>query len=68
MRIMIAATIAPRRGSDGPRQRAVLALLLAARCEFVSVGRMIEELGRGDAPPRAIVSLSTPPRIGATTR
>ncbi|MEU5781232.1 ATP-binding protein [Micromonospora lupini] len=41
----------------GPRQRAVLALLLAARGEVVSVGRMIEELWRGDAPPRAIVSL-----------
>ncbi|MGQ5261594.1 ATP-binding protein [Micromonospora sp. ZYX-F-536] len=41
----------------GPRQRAVLALLLAARGEVVSVGRMIDELWRGDAPPRAIVSL-----------
>ncbi|WP_433539037.1 BTAD domain-containing putative transcriptional regulator [Micromonospora sp. CA-249363] len=41
----------------GPRQRAVLALLLAARGEVVSVGRMIELLWRGDAPPRAIVSL-----------
>ncbi|MGC4758060.1 BTAD domain-containing putative transcriptional regulator [Micromonospora trifolii] len=41
----------------GPRQRAVLALLLAARGEVVSVGRMIEDLWRGDAPPRAIASL-----------
>ncbi|MCG5472092.1 AAA family ATPase [Micromonospora sp. LAH09] len=41
----------------GPRQRAVLALLLAARGEVVSVGRMIEELWRGDPPPRAIASL-----------
>ncbi|MET7669122.1 ATP-binding protein [Micromonospora luteifusca] len=41
----------------GPRQRAVLALLLAARGEAVSVGRLIEDLWRGDAPPRAIASL-----------
>ncbi|MGA4728109.1 ATP-binding protein [Micromonospora taraxaci] len=41
----------------GPRQRAVLALLLAARGEVVSVGRMIEDLWRGDPPPRAIASL-----------
>ncbi|WP_229687412.1 BTAD domain-containing putative transcriptional regulator, partial [Micromonospora parathelypteridis] len=41
----------------GPRQRAVLALLLAARGEAVSVGHLIEDLWRGDAPPRAIASL-----------
>ncbi|MEU4473476.1 BTAD domain-containing putative transcriptional regulator [Micromonospora sp. NPDC023888] len=41
----------------GPRQRAVLALLLAARGEVVSVGRMIEDLWRGEAPPRAIASV-----------
>ncbi|MFF5202137.1 ATP-binding protein [Micromonospora parva] len=41
----------------GPRQRAVLALLLAARGEVVSVGQLIEDLWRGDAPPRAIASL-----------
>ncbi|WFE99505.1 BTAD domain-containing putative transcriptional regulator [Micromonospora sp. WMMD964] len=41
----------------GPRQRAVLALLLAARGEVVPVGRMIEDLWRGDPPPRAIASL-----------
>ncbi|MEU8113896.1 BTAD domain-containing putative transcriptional regulator [Micromonospora sp. NPDC048947] len=41
----------------GPRQRAVLALLLAARGEVVSVGQMIEDLWRGDPPPRAIASL-----------
>ncbi|MGW5581170.1 ATP-binding protein [Micromonospora chokoriensis] len=41
----------------GPRQRAVLALLVAARGEVVSVGRMIEDLWRGDPPPRAIASL-----------
>ncbi|MFK3979434.1 BTAD domain-containing putative transcriptional regulator [Micromonospora sp. NPDC050397] len=49
-------------GSDpvdlgGPRQRAVLALLLSARGEVVSVDRMIEDLWRGEAPPRAIGSL-----------
>ncbi|MEV0214114.1 BTAD domain-containing putative transcriptional regulator [Micromonospora sp. NPDC050695] len=41
----------------GPRQRAVLALLLAARGHVVSVDRMIDDLWRGDAPPRAIASL-----------
>ncbi|MER7004320.1 BTAD domain-containing putative transcriptional regulator [Dactylosporangium sp. NPDC000555] len=41
----------------GPRQRAVLALLLSARGEVVSVDRMIEDLWRGEAPPRAIASL-----------
>ncbi|MEV6927235.1 BTAD domain-containing putative transcriptional regulator [Dactylosporangium sp. NPDC051485] len=41
----------------GPRQRAVLALLLSARGEAVSVDRMIEDLWRGEPPPRAIASL-----------
>ncbi|MEU5567862.1 ATP-binding protein [Micromonospora musae] len=41
----------------GPRQRAVLALLLSARGEVVPVGRMINDLWRGAAPPRAIASL-----------
>ncbi|GAA3450487.1 BTAD domain-containing putative transcriptional regulator [Dactylosporangium matsuzakiense] len=41
----------------GPRQRAVLALLLSARGDVVSVDRMIEDLWRGEAPPRAIASL-----------
>ncbi|WP_377506502.1 AfsR/SARP family transcriptional regulator [Micromonospora vulcania] len=41
----------------GPRQRAVLALLLSARGEVVSVGRMIEDLWRGEAPPQAIASI-----------
>ncbi|MEE6261112.1 BTAD domain-containing putative transcriptional regulator [Plantactinospora sonchi] len=41
----------------GPRQRAVLALLLSARGEVVSVDRMIDDLWRGEAPPRAIASL-----------
>ncbi|GAA2352385.1 ATP-binding protein [Dactylosporangium salmoneum] len=41
----------------GPRQRAVLALLLSAGGEAVSVDRMIEDLWRGEPPPRAIASL-----------
>jgi DNA-binding SARP family transcriptional activator len=41
----------------GPRQRAVLALLLTARGEVVSVDRLIEDLWHGEAPPRAIASL-----------
>src|SRR5688572_2584089 len=41
----------------GPRQRAVLALLLSAGGEVVSVDRMIDDLWRGEAPPRAIASL-----------
>ncbi|MEU7768525.1 BTAD domain-containing putative transcriptional regulator [Nocardia sp. NPDC049190] len=35
----------------------MLALLLAARGEVVSVSRMVEELWWGDAPTRAVVSL-----------
>jgi DNA-binding SARP family transcriptional activator len=41
----------------GPRQRAVLALLLVGRGEVVAVDRMIEQLWRGEPPPRAIASL-----------
>jgi DNA-binding SARP family transcriptional activator len=41
----------------GPRQRAVLALLLVSRGEVVSVDRLIERLWRGEPPPRAIASL-----------
>ena len=41
----------------GPRQRAVLALLLVGRGEVVSVDRMIEQLWRGEPPPKAIASL-----------
>ncbi|WP_121161864.1 BTAD domain-containing putative transcriptional regulator [Micromonospora pisi] len=41
----------------GPRQRAVLALLLSARGEVVSIDRMIDDLWRDEAPPRAIASL-----------
>ena len=41
----------------GPRQRAVLALLLAARRGVVSMDRMIDDLWRGEPPPRATGSL-----------
>ena len=41
----------------GPRQRGVLALLVAARGEVVSVDRMIEDLWRGEPPSRALASL-----------
>src|SRR4051812_30828924 len=41
----------------GPRQRSVLALLLVARGEVVSVDRLIEDLWRGEAPPRAMGAL-----------
>jgi DNA-binding SARP family transcriptional activator len=41
----------------GPRQRGVLALLLASRGAVVPVDRMIEDLWGGEAPARAIASL-----------
>src|ERR1700733_4986402 len=41
----------------GPRQRGVLALLVAARGQVVSVDRMVEDLWRGDPPSRALASL-----------
>ncbi|WP_330266803.1 BTAD domain-containing putative transcriptional regulator [Streptomyces griseorubiginosus] len=44
-------------GLGTPRQRAVLALLVAARGAVVSVDRMAEELWRGAPPARATVSL-----------
>ncbi|WP_106961058.1 BTAD domain-containing putative transcriptional regulator [Streptomyces sp. 351MFTsu5.1] len=42
-----------------PRQRAVLALLVAARGAVVSVDRMADQLWRGMPPARATVSLQT---------
>ncbi|MER6249160.1 BTAD domain-containing putative transcriptional regulator [Streptomyces griseorubiginosus] len=42
-----------------PRQRAVLALLVAARGAVVSVDRMADQLWRGRPPARATVSLQT---------
>jgi DNA-binding SARP family transcriptional activator len=41
----------------GPRQRAVLALLVAARGQVVSVDRMVEDLWNGEPPSRALASL-----------
>src|SRR5512139_3121520 len=41
----------------GRRQKAVLALLVSAGGAVVSVDRMIDDLWRGEAPPRAIASL-----------
>lgn len=41
----------------GPRQRGVLALLVAARGQVVPVDRMIEDLWRGEPPSRALMSL-----------
>ncbi|MEV4756995.1 BTAD domain-containing putative transcriptional regulator [Micromonospora sp. NPDC049559] len=41
----------------GPRQRAVLARLLLARGSVVSADQLIDDLWRGEAPPRAIASL-----------
>ncbi|WP_280438680.1 BTAD domain-containing putative transcriptional regulator, partial [Nocardia cyriacigeorgica] len=41
----------------GPRQRGVLALLVAARGQVVPVDRMVEDLWRGEAPARALASL-----------
>jgi DNA-binding SARP family transcriptional activator len=41
----------------GPRQCAVLALLVCARGEVVSLDRMIDDLWRGEPPPQAVTSL-----------
>ncbi|MDX3104105.1 BTAD domain-containing putative transcriptional regulator [Nonomuraea angiospora] len=41
----------------GPRQRGVLALLVAARGQVVPVDRMIEDLWREEPPARALMSL-----------
>ncbi len=41
----------------GPRQRGVLALLVAARGQVVPVDRMVEDLWRGEPPVRALASL-----------
>jgi DNA-binding SARP family transcriptional activator len=43
----------------GPRQRAVLALLLTARRAVVPSDRMIDDVWRGEPPPRATGSLQT---------
>ncbi|WP_203987273.1 BTAD domain-containing putative transcriptional regulator [Virgisporangium aurantiacum] len=41
----------------GPRQRAVLALLVTARGDVVPVDRLIDDLWRGEPPRKAIASL-----------
>ncbi len=41
----------------GPRQRAVLALLLVARGDVVSVDRIVDDLWNGEPPPRATGAL-----------
>ncbi|WP_280267139.1 BTAD domain-containing putative transcriptional regulator [Nocardia wallacei] len=41
----------------GPRQRGVLALLVASRGRVVSVDRLIDDLWRGEPPGRAVASL-----------
>ncbi|MEV5576449.1 BTAD domain-containing putative transcriptional regulator [Spirillospora sp. NPDC052269] len=41
----------------GPRQRGVLALLVAARGQVVPVDRLVEDLWRGEPPSRAMASL-----------
>jgi len=41
----------------GPLQRAVLAVLLIERGRVISVDRLIDQLWRGEPPPRAIASL-----------
>ncbi|WP_243777111.1 BTAD domain-containing putative transcriptional regulator [Actinomadura nitritigenes] len=46
-----------RAALGGPRQRAVLALLVAARGAVVPVDRMIEDLWRGEPPAQAVTSL-----------
>ena len=41
----------------GPRQRSVLALLLVARGQVVSVDRLVEDLWNGEPPPKALGAL-----------
>jgi DNA-binding SARP family transcriptional activator len=43
----------------GPRQRCVLARLIAARGQVVSADRLIEDLYAGEAPPRALAALQS---------
>jgi DNA-binding SARP family transcriptional activator len=46
-------------GVGGPRQRCVLARLVAARGRVVSADRLIEDLYAGEAPPRALAALQS---------
>ena len=44
-------------GLGGPRQRAVLSMLLASRGDVVPVDRLIDDLWHGEPPPSATASL-----------
>ncbi|MBH0776291.1 BTAD domain-containing putative transcriptional regulator [Nocardia bovistercoris] len=58
--VLGALTAADERGEldlGGPRQRGVLARLLVARGEVVPVDRLIDDLWRGEPPPRALGAL-----------
>ncbi|WP_449348388.1 BTAD domain-containing putative transcriptional regulator [Streptomyces shaanxiensis] len=48
-----------RVGLGGPRQRAVLALLLCARGEVLSADRMVDQVWEGRPPTRALASLQS---------
>ncbi|WP_458688726.1 BTAD domain-containing putative transcriptional regulator [Nocardia tengchongensis] len=60
IRVLGALTASGERGEldlGGPRQRGVLARLLVAGGEVVPVDRLIDDLWRGEPPPRALGSL-----------
>ncbi|GAA4484129.1 hypothetical protein GCM10023094_36700 [Rhodococcus olei] len=62
--IRVLGSFAAEAGGDpiplgGPRQRGVLALLVAARGQVVPVDRLVEDLWRGEAPSRALASLQS---------
>ncbi|WP_067862624.1 BTAD domain-containing putative transcriptional regulator [Nocardia shimofusensis] len=60
IQVLGALTAADERGEldlGGPRQRGVLARLLVARGEVVPVDRLIDDLWRGEPPPRALGAL-----------
>jgi len=46
-------------GVGGPRQRCVLARLIAARGQVVSADRLIEDLYAGEAPPKALAAVQS---------
>ncbi|HEV2254020.1 MAG TPA: BTAD domain-containing putative transcriptional regulator [Streptosporangiaceae bacterium] len=46
-------------GVGGPRQRCVLARLIAARGQVVSADRLIEDLYAGEAPPKALAAMQS---------
>ncbi len=46
-------------GVGGPRQRCVLARLIAARGRVVSADRLIEDLYAGEAPPKALAAVQS---------